>query len=405
MNNKSSADQSFNTKTAHLSDTSDIPENFNPIIGQPYNIDKVTLQQIDNLTISYIFTTGRSASTLLGLMLMMSDEVVLAGEEIFPIALQQKYKFIKKWTEQTIRAYCDDFVLMSEGMLYPLFAGKEVLYQLLMPFKEHLNYERVIRLSYLSFGINKDLSKITTIVDKQLRYYLAQNYLSLFPNAKVILLVRDPRDNVYSKYKRAERRGLIKNTCLYIHTWKAAFSTYFKVLRNHQKSFLIVNYEQLINNSEHTMQQIAHYLSVLYTPKFFEHYVVANTFFQNITHSKLKEHFIITHKSLTLPISPQKVNEWKNQMHHSEVAYLINATWTRTHTLAQKLNYQPHENFKPQNFFCLKIQIKIFLNFITSIIYFHFLPYKLKRYIKEKKYPYRKTAPSSFDRFLRTSYL
>ena len=405
MNHKSFVDQSSNTRITSPSHTQDVFENFNPIIGQPYNIDKITLQQIDNLTISYIFTTGRSASTLLGLMLMMSDEIVVAIEQVFPIALQQKYQPIKKWTEQTIRDYCDDFVLMSEGKLYPLFAGKEVLFQLLLSFKNHLNYERVIRLSYLSFGINKDLSKITTVVDKQLRYYLAPNYLSLFPKAKVLLLVRDPRDNVYSKYNRAKRCDLNKDTCLYIHTWKAAFSTYLKTLKNNHTQFLIIQYEQLINNSEHTLQQIANYLSVSYTPKFFEYPLVAKKFFQSIHHPRLKEHFILTHNSLTLPLSPQKVNAWKNQMHHNEIAYLINATWTATQTLAQKFNYHPHENFKPRKSFCLKMRFKILLNFITSFIYFHLLPYHLKKYIKEKKYPYRKIALSSFDRFLRNSKL
>jgi hypothetical protein len=114
-------------------------DSFNPIVGKPYNIDKVTLSQIDNLNITYIFTTGRSASTLLGVMLMMHEEVIFTSEEVFPVVLQQKYKSVKHWTEQTIKEYCEDFVIMSEGMLYPLFTGKDVLYNLLMQFKEHLN--------------------------------------------------------------------------------------------------------------------------------------------------------------------------------------------------------------------------------------------------------------------------
>jgi hypothetical protein len=133
---------------------------FNPIVAQPYNIDKVTLEQVDNLKINYIFTTGRSASTLLGVMLMMHEQVIFTSEEVFPIILRQKYRSIKSWTTKTIQQYCDDFVLMSEGKLYPLFAGKEVLKQLLLKFQNQLNYERVIRLSYLAFGINKD-SRIT----------------------------------------------------------------------------------------------------------------------------------------------------------------------------------------------------------------------------------------------------
>lgn len=378
---------------------------FNPIVAQPYNIDKVTLEQVDNLKINYIFTTGRSASTLLGVMLMMHEQVVFTSEEVFPIILRQKYRSIKSWTTKTIQQYCDDFVLMSEGKLYPLFAGKEVLKQLLLKFQNQLNYERVIRLSYLAFGINKDVSKITHIVDKQLRYYLSRYYLQLFPNAKVLLLVRDPRDNVYSKYNRAHRKGIFKNTCLYIYTWKEAFQTYFNVLQKSKNPFLIVNYEKLINESTDTLKNISNFLDLPYTSKFFDYPSITQEFFENIQDPKLKDHFFITHKSLTQPISPQKVNEWKHNIHQPEIAHLINATWTMTQELAKQLNYQSHNDFKPIHLSCWKTQLKVKFNHISSFIYFHFVPYFIKRLIKVKKYPYRLQSPSTYDRFLRQSYL
>jgi hypothetical protein len=378
---------------------------FNPIVAQPYNIDKVTLEQVDNLKINYIFTMGRSASTLLGVMLMMHEQVVFTSEEVFPIILRQKYQSIKSWTTKIIQQYCDDFVLMSEGQLYPLFAGKEVLKQLLLKFQNQLNYERVVRLSYLAFGMNKDLSKITHIVDKQLRYYLSRYYLQLFPNAKILLLVRDPRDNVYSKYNRAHRKGIFKNPCLYIYTWKEAFQTYFNVLQKSKTPFLIVNYEKLISESTDTLKNISNFLDLPYTSKFFDYPSITQEFFENIQDPKLKDHFFITHKSLTQPISPQKVNEWKHNIHQSEIAHLINATWTITQELAKQLNYQSHNEFKPIRLSCLKTQLKVKFNHISSFIYFHFVPYFIKRLIKVKKYPYRLQSPSTYDRFLRQNYL
>ncbi len=256
----------------------DIAKHFNSIIGKPYNIDKVTLQQIDNLNITYIFTTGRSASTLLGVMLMMHEEVILTTEEVNPVILKQKYRNIKKWTADTIKNYCDDFVLMSEGKLYPLFCGKDVLYELLIRFKEHLNYERAIRISYLAFGVNKDLSKITTIVDKQLRYYLTEHYLNLFPFAKILFLIRDPRDNVYSKYNRAIRKKIKPQICTYIYTWLEAISEYYKLFQKHKSSFIIVNYENLINNSQDTMQKICSYLNIPHSEELFKYPQIVNQF-------------------------------------------------------------------------------------------------------------------------------
>ncbi|MCX7728973.1 MAG: sulfotransferase [Bacteroidia bacterium] len=379
--------------------------NFNPIVDKPKNLEKVTLEQIDNLQIAFIATTGRSASTLLGIMLMMSEQVIFTSEEIFPIILKQKYGKIRRWTEQDVKNYCDDFVLMSEGKLYPLFCGKSILYELLIKFKEHLNYERVIRISYLSFGVGKDLSKITTIVDKQLRYYLFHRYLSLFPNSKVLLLVRDPRDNVYSKYHRAIRKAIELKPCLYIYTWKFAFEKYLKLLQQYKCDYLIVNYERLINDSQKIMQDISAFISVPYTEKYFEYPTIIRYFFESIKHPKLKEHFMITHKSLTQPISPQKVNEWKNYMNDKTITHLVNITWTGTQSIAERLKYQKHSDFQPTFAGCLKIILKIKISVIFSYLYFNLFPFCLKKIIKTKKYPYRRNSETAYDKFLKQGYL
>lgn len=402
----SSEEKSLKTKGSYFNSyTNTAPNTFQPIIGKPYNIDKLSLQQIDNLQITYIFTTGRSASTLLGAMLMMHEQALLTSEEVFPIVLKQKYQHIRSWTEQTIKEYCNDFVLMSEGKLYPLFCGKDVLYELLIKFKAHLNYERVIRLSYLAFGVNKDLSKITTIVDKQLRYYLSENYLKLFPNAKILLLVRDPRDNVFSKYNRAKRKKIKPATCIYIQTWKAAFSTYLKLLKKHNSNFLIVNYEKLINDSVNTMKQISDYLSLPYTDNYFNYHEITKSFFDTISYPELYDNLIIIHKSLTQPITPQKVNEWQDQMNNPEIARIINATWLETKNIAHPFHYTSHNNYSPHKINCFKALLSVKYNFITSYLYFHCFPYFLKKLIKKTKYPYRKNAVTSYDIFLRQGYL
>ncbi len=400
-NNILSQKNSLKTKGKLISEFKmDSFKNFNPIVGNPYNIDKVTIEQIDNLNITYILTTGRSASTLLGVMLMMNEKVIFTSEEIFPVILKQKYAKLKKWTEKDIEEYCNDFVLMSEGKLYPLFCGKDVLKKLLLQFKEHLNYERVIRISYLSFGINKDLSKITTIVDKQLRYYLAHQYLQLFPKAKIILLVRDPRDNVYSRHHWDLRKGILDNDCMHIHKWKRTFQTYLKLIQQHSNPYIIVHYEQLINESETTMQQISNFIGIPYTHNYFKYPEIVQQFFNQISHPKLSKYFFITHRSLNQPITPQKVNEWKNQMHQQNIAHIINATWSSTKKIAEKLNYIQHSDYVPTRVYCLKAIIKTKMNLISSYFYFEYLPYFIKKIIKQIKHPYRITASSTYDKLL-----
>lgn len=372
------------------------PTSIKPIISQPYNIDKITLEQIDRLHITLLLSTGRSASTLLATMMMMHEEIIFCNEEIFPIILYPKYSKIKLWSDKIIQNYCNDFILMSEGKLYPLFCGKEILMKLLMKFKEHLNYERVIKLSYLAFGINKDLSKVTTIIDKQLKYFLTHYYIKLYNNPKVILLVRDPRDNIYTKYKRYLRKNIVPKPCNYIHTWNEAYQTYLKVLN---KKFLLIHYEDLILNKENCLKQISEYIQVPYTKSFFEYNNVVTEFLEKIEYPPLKEYFISSHQSMSRPIMPNKINEWQQQMNDDKIKTIIDSTWKITQHVASQFNYLPHPDFnkKIKTIKCFFQYIKIKSTPIITILYFEILPYTLKKIIKKIKYPSRINAVTAYD--------
>lgn len=153
------------------------------------------------------------------------------------------------------------------------------------------------------------------------------------------------------------------------------------------------------------MQKISDFLNIPYSEAYFNYPNVVNNFFSNIQHPQLKKHFLITHKSLQQPISPQKINEWQHHLDDKNIKYLINATWTSTKSLATKLNYKEHHNYLPEKLFCLKSILKIKWALVSSYIYFNYLPYFIKKQIKIKKYPHRINTISAYDKFLRKGYL
>ncbi len=372
------------------------------VLSKPINAEKLTISDLDNLQIHFIFSTGRSGSTLLPFILQMHDHVSMASEEYFAVSLAPKYEHIKNWTKDIIHQYANDFILFSDGKLFPLFAGKDFMIALLSQFQEHLTYERVIKLSYLCFASNKDLTQLKVVIDKQLRYYLLKEYIRLFPNSKFIFLCRDARDNIYSKYNKALRKKRKPTTCWDIYTWLYTYKEYLKYPQIKQQSFLL-QYEKLIQHPESTLHELSEFLNIEYTPHFLDYYLQAELIFNSIQNPKVKEHFSIMHKSLTQPINPEKIDEWRKNMHRPEIKNLCDTTWKITEKANSAFGYIAHDNYdsNTKSTPCIIERLKIKLSLLVSRSYFSYTPFFIRRFIKLKLYKHRINKNTIFDAYLR----
>lgn len=221
-----------------------------------------TVEEIDRLPVHFILCTERTGSTLLCTMLNHHPRVLSTSEEPFAVFFYKKYRNKINWTEKEIKTYVEEFFLMAEKSLELYFTTKENLFNALLPYKDLLNYQRLVKLTYLQFLEPKPKEDIIMIVDKQIKYFFYLPVLcEIFPDAKFVVLVRDVRDNVVAKNKRGLNSS---SNAIYLSAlWKYTYSNIY-YLQQRNKTMHIVKYEDMAFNADAIMREISEFYGISY---------------------------------------------------------------------------------------------------------------------------------------------
>lgn len=345
-----------------------------------YNPEKISL--------NFILSTGRTGSTLLSTMLNMHPEIISISEEPFAYNLFPKYKNVTNWDDKKIEEFCYDFYLFSEGKLEPQFGTKDDLYKILKDHQDILTVENAIKLAYFAFNPNKDKSYINTIVDKELKYHHFLDEVFLYyPQSKFILLTRDPRDNVLTKYKRAIKQQKRASIMFFSKTWNYEYSTLISKLQSTSKErYIIIKYEDLVSFPEKTLQEICDFLNKKYTADVLKYYEYTDV--NNITSNQIgltvQKHLKLFHQGLSSKVNTDKIGNWKKEFTEKQNDLI----WTICCKTAKKLNYH-EEKCKEINYFSLLFPYGYFRflseKIIIPFIYYN-IPYSMKYCIKKIKY-------------------
>lgn len=364
----------------------------------------MNIQDIRNTKLNFILSTDRTGSTLLTAMLNMSDEILAPTEEPFAFNLYPKYKNITKWTDETIEQFCYDFYLFSEKHLAAQFGKYTEFKQSLIQHKKELDVNTAIKLAYLNFFPSKNKSQINMIVDKQLKFhFFLEEVAEMYPKAKYVVLLRDPRDNALVKWKRAKKQNEPASYINYAFNWKNVYSTLINKSQNiGTDRFLFVKYEDLVSKPEDTLREICAFLGTSYVEQMKDYYLAYHDQIHNREHDLsigVKKHLNMFHEGLTQKVNTDKVGVWKKEMTTEEA----NLVWTECREWAIKAGYEQDQNFLPVKksvvqFFELmryKMEYKWYPNL------YYTLPYFLKYWIKKLKYgPKMKNDFYKTDEFL-----
>ena len=351
----------------------------------------MNLEQIQNIKLHFILTTARTGSTMLSSMLNAHPNVISTIEEPFAYNLYPKYHNIKNWTSETIQNYCYDFYLFSEGRLGLQFSSKKELEKLLETYKSQLNYTLAIRITYLCFFPTKDKSDISTVVDKQLLLHpCIEDVASCFPESKFIILLRDPRDNAFTKWRMFEKKKEFKEQNYYRIAlyWQ---HTYEKLIGAKKKfgadRFLEIKYEDLVRDPEFELRKMCSFLSIsyteqmmLYTEKVKEELDYAKNYKEN---EAITNYFKSFHQGLSEQPKTNKIGYWKQELEPAE----SNLIWRICGTLASEVGYTADSSSGE-----ISIPLRTRLSYIRFFYervktrWYYQSPFFVKYFIKKIKY-------------------
>lgn len=278
----------------------------------------VSLQsKLDRIQLNFIVGIGRSGSTLLVSLLNQHQNCIATPEIHHFIRFYKKYRHISHITQQVIddyKAYIDLFFKYKNNPLigppdYTLIDSLEI--------GSKLSYSQLTKLVYLGLYGQKGITNdITVIVDKNPFYTLQLEKIArIFPDAKVIALIRDYRGFLLS-YLESKKPGAFKKS-IYYHclSWNLFAKEMIAYNKKHQGNFKVVTYEDLISKKEEVVEDIFKFFGLSFSNSIFDfHKTMSERLLMIKPSDKNYDRMFNKISNLSKPVNEKRVWEWKEKL-------------------------------------------------------------------------------------------
>jgi Sulfotransferase family len=261
--------------------------------------------ELRSTPIIFIVGAGRSGTTLLQSLMDSHPNIVATQECLFIIALYPSFGKIRNWEKKDILKFIDALALLRIFILWPL--DREVLTAELLAALEFADYPLLCKIVY--YQMRKDKERISVLIDKNpLHSIFLKKVRTIFPEAKFIHLIREPRDNVNSNIMRFGS----KNTFFLARKWIGFNARIESMKRKIPDRFFTVLYEDMVVNTENVFRALCEYLGVDYSDSMRSHKFPERL--QGYEGAKFYERAKKIHQSLLEPINAANIGKWKYEM-------------------------------------------------------------------------------------------
>ncbi len=288
------------------------------------------------LHIFFIVGRIRSGTTLLARMLNNHPAIFLPQESPFIMNLYQKHAKVKEWHKKQILAFYND--LWKEVRLtqyWKLHEQKEALKADLLALAGKANFADLSKAVIYRRACMRERGAACMMGDKNPSYALyVDDLVKAFPNAPIILLVRDARDNILS----CQRVSFDFNDPIVLaERWRFFNKEVLAAHKRHPQQTILVRFEDILAQPEKTLQKICTHLGLQFEPAMLE-------FYKKEEHLKLES----WKNFYSRPLEKSKISKWKEKMPAQEIQYaeLINKK------LLQRLGYEvTNQHFPASSYF------------------------------------------------------
>jgi hypothetical protein len=294
-------------------------------------------QPASSMPLFFIVGRPRSGTTLLRILFEAHPNVLIPPESPFIINLYKKYEKVKYWDEKIIEEFCGD--LFRQRYFDKWLIDKERLFASLMEVKGENTFQTLVRKVCLTYSSVFDKKEILFIGDKNPAYSLFIHRIhKLFPEAKIIHITRDYRDNYLSLIKVNFEVPIIP---LVVYRWKFAYRRMQKLKKLYPDRIYSLKYEDLATEPENNFEAVCRFLGIDYDPSVMSFYEKKSDVEKAYAGSDDLQQ---VHQSLFNPISTVRMNLWQTEMsdHDIRIADLVAGK------LAEKAGYKrkfPKFNF------------------------------------------------------------
>ena len=267
-----------------------------PKSARPIAMREITFPEVEPI---FVVGTGRSGTTLLQLMLNAHPSIAICGElhyfdEIQHIkrllpsldshhSIEQLHSYIQR-TETASR-------LLDGERIFG--AGIERLKQDPSP-----SYEKFLKYVLEEYAQAEGARRFGEKTPANVRYIL--DILSIFPNARIVHLIRDPRDVVAS---RLEMPWASNSLLVHIVKWRAEVCS-ASDFSDMTENYMELLYEDLIEQPECKLKKICQFLGEEYSDAMLEFHQTAKNYIRSD----------ISFEKTSNPLNSTALGRWKNDL-------------------------------------------------------------------------------------------
>ncbi len=264
-------------------------------------------QEISSPSLFFIIGRPRSGTTLLRFLFEAHPRVLVPPESPFILNLYRKYRKVTEWDPPTIREFCED--VYRQRYFDKWLTDKEHLFHGLMENQGKATFQTMVRQVCLSYTSVFEKEDIRWIGDKNPGYSLYVHRIhELFPEAKIIHITRDYRDNYLSLTRVNFEVPIVP---LVVYRWKFALKRMLKLKKQYPDQIFSIRYEDLVADPEHHFRDICQFLGIPYDPAVLSFYRKKSAVEK--AYSDIAE-ISQVHQSLFNPISTRRTDLWKMEM-------------------------------------------------------------------------------------------
>lgn len=269
-------------------------------------------QPLHEIPMFFIIGRPRSGTTMLRLLFEAHPNVTIPPESPFILSLYKKYGKVTLWDKTTIKEYCED--VFKQRYFDKWLIKKDDLLKHLLEEEGENTYHNMVKKTCLAHKSVYDKHEIKLIGDKNPGYSLYINRIhKIFPEAKIIHITRDYRDNYLSLINVNFEVPIVP---LVIYRWKFALHQAWKLKKKHPGLVYSIKYEDLAAEPEKHFKELCNFMEIEYDPSVMSFHEKKSEVEKAYTGSA---EIGVIHKSLMNPISTQRMNLWKTQMSRRDI--------------------------------------------------------------------------------------
>lgn len=362
---------------------------------------------LNKLPVHFIIGAARSGTTLLRTILNTHPQVVSTGEVRYVMALYGNYAKSKAMPT----SFVVDFTAYEKSRLKnvgkakraantDIAAKRAAFTQLLATEAPQLNYADVCKLLLLgnkAIEGDKTPEHLQALINKNPDYiFYADELMSVYPNAKILACIRDPRSVVLShkqnKGKNDFSQYMGDSIAAVSYFWQVCNQAILALQQKYPQQIMLVLYEDLVNNKERLLQDICRFLDIGFDAVLLNHQTQTLNSNTLATADSEQETAWQQKKQadLSKSIYTNRLAAWKTELTNNEIA-IVEAFCSST---AAKLGYENSVELSNAKQMWLRLlnSPQIMLSYVVCsifIINYFRLPFKLRllfaKYLKIRK--------------------